>query len=505
MAIFFSPNESTGTMPPKKKRSSSGSAGSPSRVKKKSNTKRAQDSRKNENEKVYDKFCRKSFLVVVENDSNQLPELILKGPDEHLTDDDLLDENCTKGDKGHFHHSHTYKARVDFGPLANRDVLQVLGLTMPGVTVIDAPPVPPASDDEQAAEQAAAASPPRRGVPRFPSTQRMTRRQERERDELLENLQLEQAESDAPPAGDDSGRNSLFFVEPDLYHSFFCDAVGLSASKYAAPPPEEEDIAAQIEAQMKALADYKTQSVDADFPTVLDYRVHRDEEDWKLENLISNRALLKRGEDLDTAYEALMENNAYDRLGGHSAKRPPNPCLYYKFIPDADMREKAPPASTTGDLIMNMGHFVGFDVVEKLKNYLREPEKQTSWLGNSAEWKNQVYSADNPTPKIHFCTYKSLHSAIQCNPVALKHFLSANFNQVIWFGSGHTLCLPSSSESPTANYNEFSERTMRDTMYSWCAQLFFESSIVSYPTLENIHFFKRYGILSLSGCLPMVF
>ena len=151
-------------MPPKR----TSNAGSPSRVKKKSNTQRGQDSRKADYDKAYERLCGKSFLFVVEHDSYQLPELVLSGPH---PDANLLSDTCTLP-RGHFNHSHDDKSRVIAGPTANRDVLQFYGLTMPGVTVVEAPA--PASNDE-------APQPPTRGVPRFPSTQRMTRRQQEER------------------------------------------------------------------------------------------------------------------------------------------------------------------------------------------------------------------------------------------------------------------------------------------------------------------------------------
>ena len=211
--------------------------------------------------------------------------------------------------------------------------------------------------------------------------------------------------------------------------------MGLSASKYAAPPDDDDD----IEKQMNALSEYKRQSIDPDFPVVLDYHAPRLERDWKMDRLMSVTAQRKRGEDLDQAYAALIENEAYLHLGGQSAKRPPNPCLHYQFVPSEDFVEKALPLATTGDLIMNLGHFVGFDVMGKLLQYIREPEKPNCWIGSTAAWRSQKFDPENPTPKVAFCSFKSLHAAIQCNPDALKHFLSANFNQVVWFGSGHTV------------------------------------------------------------------
>ena len=141
---------------------------------------------------------------------------------------------------------------------------------------------------------------------------------------------------------------------------------------------------------------------------------------------------------------------------------------------------------------MNLGHYVGFDIADKLFQFSTDPTKPTCFAGKAAELKGcKPISTDSITPSVHFCTFQKLHSAIQAQPEATQMFLNNNFDTIVWFGSGEDVCRKPSQESPSGTYNENMDRTMRDSLYSWITRkALLECNITSYPPMESIVFFQ---------------
>ena len=75
--------------------------------------------------------------------------------------------------------------------------------------------------------------------------------------------------------------------------------------------------------------------------------------------------------------------------------------------------------------------------MDKLIQFVKDPSQDTNFAGKSKDVKGlepKTVTAEAPT--VHFCIFANLHSAIQSQPEVLQKFVSANYDTILWFGSG---------------------------------------------------------------------
>ncbi len=494
-------------MGPKKKKSNAGQKDDPM-----SSSERTKKTRQSAAEDMFERASTKRILVVVDGKtSSDYPELVLKND-------------------AHEEHIQFFLKKLTHGPtvpLTNRDVFQVYGLSMPGITVIGAPEAedPPLagdldSDDEEEPEPEPEPQPEPEPEPQSGSRSKRgaaskrgastTPEAGRTRSKKKLKNNANEAETGDPggdggaddgggdpggdggnpggdggnggaddgggdPGGDGGDDRSEATSNPpdglrvfppgldiyrDLHHSvyknLFCDLVGLSAAYKFIPYSDDDDVSVGRD-------ELKNNRTPSGFPHILDFQEFMLVEGVTMEALATKPVLEKRCQDLDDAFQKLTLNDAYRGLQSH-AEPPIDPKLQFDFQPTIDREEMSSPLSLSGFHIMNLGHYVGMDVADKLFQFATDPGKPNSFL---KDCKAKAISAKSETPSVHFCTFWQLHSAIQAQPEATQMFLTNNFDTILWFGSGEQLCRAPSQESPSGTYNEKIDRTMWDSLYTW--------------------------------------
>ena len=500
-----------------------------------SNSERTKKSRKTVSEDLFERVSTKKILVVLDGKtSDDYPELVLKNSFEN------------KGVEytANAEHINFFQGKIEKGPtipLTNRDVIQSYGLCMPGITVIGetaanpaANPPPPSdieSEDEEEPEEAEPEEAEPEEAEPEPEHQRRSKRvasavmpapNTRSRKKMKNVFEeAAQAARARNAAVDDSGSgaenddgegggsdneessdgtsnppNSLKVFPPGLeifnglhctvYENLFCDLVGLAAAYKYIPYNDDDDIAG-------ARNELKSMISVSGFPHMLDFKQFMLVPGVTMSSLASKTILEKRCANLDDAFQKLTLNDAYESLQSQ-AQVPMNPQIQFEYKPTEATKEHSTPLALSGFHVMNIGHYVGFDIEDKLRQFVTDPTQPASFVGKSAEKELKdckPLEKSSETPSVHFCTYWNLHSAIQSQPEATQMFLSNNFDTIIWFGSGRDLCRGPSHQSPSGTYNENMDRTMRDSLFSWItSKALLQSNLTSYPPMESIVFFQ---------------
>ena len=444
----------------------------------------------------FDRAKTKKIICVLDAKSpTDLPELLFqKG---HTTTDKTK-TTSVEANNGHiqFFRDSLVGFTKDY---ANRSVLQLTGLTMPGVTVMNLEDSDTDSSDVEDSAPAGDGTRKRRAPTRQLSARgAITRSKARKSDNAGE-------ESTVSPAITYC-KNKLDSLEINdtVWENEFCDMTSLIASKHYIPYDEQEDIADDTLDRIKA------------GPGQLYYFDFADksEESLKLSNIFDDSRLKKRCSDLDKAFTLLSENDfeAFQSLQS-CASKPTDPKLQSTFYEASYVEPKDPKhcfSYVEGrtprycfqgvTAIRNIGQFLAFDVLDKLIQFVADPTKETKFSGKSKETKALTgvkVNASKMEPTVHFCTFEELHAAIQAQPDVLQKFMSVNYDTILWFGSGANLCKPPSTQSPSGTYNETIDRTQRDSVYSWVTRkLLLERTMTCSPPMESLMFFHdRYAAI----------
>ena len=123
-------------------------------------------------------------------------------------------------------------------------------------------------------------------------------------------------------------------------------------------------------------------------------------------------------------WEAVLGNQPVQRSSQHSTKVDISLPSHQRYVSRSYVNGMTPPYVLLHvHVIRNVGHFVGFDVMEKLIQFVKNPSQDTNFAGKSKEVKGlepKTVTADAPT--VHFCTFHNLHAAIQSQLDVLQKF-----------------------------------------------------------------------------------
>ena len=441
---------------------------------------------------AFERLSSKRILVVLDaKRESELPELLFQKKYKTTGKRGVEIEVHANHEQSHFFSVQLKGFTKEY---ADRCVLQLSGLTMPGVTVMGLEDIDSSDGEESATEedQVEASTGKRKRVTRQPSAKGVITRSKKAARESEALQQEDKSESEAVTYCENKIKS--LELEDTVWENEFCDMTSLIASKHFIAHTDHDE-------KVEEVLDHIL-STGQSF--VLDL-TKNSEENSKLMKIFDDSRLKKRCYDLDQAFGLLSLNDfeAFRKLGS-SARKPTSPKIQSTFYEGRYLTPKAPnecfsyvngmtPPEVFSHVhvIRNVGHFVGFDVMDKLIQFVKDPSKDTNFAGKSKDVKGldpKTVTAEAPT--VHFCFFANLHSAIQCQPHVLQKFICANYDTIVWFGSGAELCQQPSSQSPTGTYNETMDRTQRDSVFAWVTKkLLLDRSVTCYPPMELITFF----------------